>query len=786
MWGEKMTIFGANWRALHQVNVGKRYVFFESLKNAGGEAASDIYTNLYNIGQSYVNEAATKLRPDTQDIEQLDKIKTYIEMIGQLAENERNNEVIFINKFTSIINQDSTGELQKCFEEFTKMENGFDYIQLIALINMLMKNKDQLEKKREEIVRNNMELLKNNFQEASPELQEKMISSYNENYGRFSGLANKFLLEPIKQTAEDGTEKITQQYQTSIPSLLASKLNSILNNIINSKEYLTLIENAWKSSQWKGNAKIFIDYTVASIMKYLTSLDYQLIKDTKGEKLAQQVINNLNNIINTGIQNLSKEYVENLANLMGKRTEKSLEEIALTTHRNLANMFMQLTDAEQNSMIQQYSDYGLNDQVVKQLLQDVNNEVRGAKNKLTKLLASSITAKANTIFQKDFNELKKQSKDEYKKLIAELVNKNKNFFKTRTLKNNIQNNLSIKIDGPSLAEFLSSAELEQALNANVYVPGRSILLKTDASFTINMNDNFDFIEPKTTQELQNAFNNFGKNFLSNYKELGKGITDVHQAKEAFDNTMRNISQIINDGLSKVNLSDEEKKKLLAQLQDFILGSISIKEYSMGTNEMGFHGGSLGPNIEKILENITTMYELGGISAIDAEALYFAAINCSSVAIGASLKDDLATYLLGGAAMMMFDEGFATTTNFMEYMVKEFGFAPQLLHLYVLQGKYIPASYVYTTIYNRLIEAYSYISSEVKTTINAGKASSNNVNIINNLSDNDIHNWNESGWHHAQRRWDDMSEKAFQNVDINFVFMAGLLDIFEAIPSAFNI
>jgi len=38
---------------------------------------------------------------------------------------------------------------------------------------------------------------------------------------------------------------------------------------------------------------------------------------------------------------------------------------------------------------------------------------------------------------------------------------------------------------------------------------------------------------------------------------------------------------------------------------------------------------------------------------------------------------------------------------------------------------------------------------------------------------------------AQARWDAVASSALAEVQITFVFMAGLLDIFEKIPQAFN-
>ena len=94
--------------------------------------------------------------------------------------------------------------------------------------------------------------------------------------------------------------------------------------------------------------------------------------------------------------------------------------------------------------------------------------------------------------------------------------------------------------------------------------------------------------------------------------------------------------------------------------------ISVKDYFAGNN-LGFHGGTLGSSLESVVNNIENMYELGGISKMDTDMLYFAIANCSPEAVAFGLKESIETYLAGAAAMMMFDEGFTVASNFINQM-----------------------------------------------------------------------------------------------------------------------
>ena len=57
-----------------------------------------------------------------------------------------------------------------------------------------------------------------------------------------------------------------------------------------------------------------------------------------------------------------------------------------------------------------------------------------------------------------------------------------------------------------------------------------------------------------------------------------------------------------------------------------------------------------------------------INKIETETLIFALLNCADSAIGGgNLRQSLENYLLGGAALMMFDMGFAEATPYLTKM-----------------------------------------------------------------------------------------------------------------------
>jgi hypothetical protein len=158
----------------------------------------------------------------------------------------------------------------------------------------------------------------------------------------------------------------------------------------------------------------------------------------------------------------------------------------------------------------------------------------------------------------------------------------------------------------------------------------------------------------------------------------------------------------------------------------------VKEYTLYNNNLGYHGGSLGSGgaPEGVVKNITRMYELGGITPMDTDALLFAILNCSPSAIGSGLKEYLESYLLGGAALIMFDEGFTASKDYLDKMKEEIGInsLPTNLNLYFLNGVYVPASYIIYNIYTNLNAFYGHLNNDVDSI-----KQRNRVVITNNAS-----------------------------------------------------
>ena len=236
------------------------------------------------------------------------------------------------------------------------------------------------------------------------------------------------------------------------------------------------------------------------------------------------------------------------------------------------------------------------------------------------------------------------------------------------------------------------------------------------------------------------------------------------------------------------------------LNDTILGSVSVKEYKFYNDKFGYHMGSMGGSdrVSAAVPNILKMLELGGISVPDADLIIQALLNCfQDSVLGEGYKaveKSITDYLLGGAAMMLFDDGFANCEAFLEKMkgdlLDNHHLAKELpgvgvMHLLYLNGVYIPQSYILFNIVEKLEEIYKDILEDTAPERLTSKKSNNYLVVINPLNNKQLEDVNEEYKESSQERWNIMAQIANSEVKIKFMFMAGMLDVLQGVLKVFN-
>lgn len=754
---------------------GTRYVFFQSLSSA----IPLIYRNyILPLGQSLVSQAEAILGVNPLDqyqSNQFSRITQYINWIGSMAASEQANEEDFLKKTKLKFEKEGklNPELKKDFDAFFA-NPGDNLLQIQNLINQIMHVNQKDREKIDAIYNTNMASLSKRLeqiQQTDNDLYKEYKQAFHTNLGKFNRMMNKLV-------------KDTPEFKTSYANLIASRVSSVIYNLSRNNEIMETISNYYTSHAKISNEKL-AQYLITYITQYINDLDLTKLNNTDGKTLAKEISNKLIQQ-KPRIDKIANDYVTTIMNATtqkSKETIRSIEEIALTTRRDTGRMFYDLTTAEQQDFISIKNGYGdkLND-LEKKFLTNFGTGVisQTSKNleKASKIINKAIRAKAVEKFGAHILEA----------VGTELEEKASSMFKIRDLKAGLKNYLQVRISGPDMAEIQGDKEFRNFIVMNMITPGKSTSLKNDITAYISFNDTAfaNNIQVNTQNGQAPLLTNLPATFMDTYKEFSNGTTDVAQAKKAYIQIIKEQLNLIEMAYKQKLIDDKQKQQLLDALQEDFFSGISIKDYQYGTQQFGFHGGSLGPNIEKIMNNVSEMYELGGISKTDAEILAFAAANCGSDALGSHLKEPLQTYILGAAATIMFDEGFAASEEFLNQMQQQLGIGgPKTLHLFRLQGgKYISASFVYSTIHKNLLAAYTDILSSIN---EAQHPQLNQVTINNNITEAMKPNYQEMP--SAVDRWNDVSAKAYKdnaNIQINFSFMANLLDTFEAIAKAFDV
>jgi hypothetical protein len=90
-----------------------------------------------------------------------------------------------------------------------------------------------------------------------------------------------------------------------------------------------------------------------------------------------------------------------------------------------------------------------------------------------------------------------------------------------------------------------------------------------------------------------------------------------------------------------------------------------------------------------------------ISPLEADWLIFAMINCGEGMIGSNNKHALEDYLSGYVGLLMFSDASIIAKDIGDYMNNMIVSDITNIHLYVLNNKYVPSSYILNETYKAM-------------------------------------------------------------------------------------
>ena len=391
--------------------------------------------------------------------------------------------------------------------------------------------------------------------------------------------------------------------------------------------------------------------------------------------------------------------------------------------------------------------------------------------------------------------------------------------------------LTININGPTLAELLPGIQFSStsnggiSINWNGKINGKNdmvvieiryndILTRIKTSLgkkiTDTVADRLSILEDKVRLAQENFLWTFQQQSDAAVKELTTS-NDAQKYSKMLDKTVVNMHRLAktNEDLAEAQAkvrkawqalakylrdlgADEDelwemKQRVLNTLRDSFQISTTVKSYNTYVNNLGFGGGSLGSNLDDQLNRLSDIFESANtpISDQDKEWLRSAIINCfPGSVVGEKNKNLIENYLGSLAAFALFDEGGAEETIISEFYktyldeVKQSQSHAKILHLYAVNGIYVPGSYVLQKTIELLENDVLPNLQDIPNKMRQGAG----VMIINHASEKMIPNRPiaQIPYGPVQQAWQVTGEKVAGQVQIKILFLAGLLDIVNSI------
>lgn len=280
-----------------------------------------------------------------------------------------------------------------------------------------------------------------------------------------------------------------------------------------------------------------------------------------------------------------------------------------------------------------------------------------------------------------------------------------------------------------------------------------------------------------------------KNLRDQDEELAKAQEKVRRAQRKITQELERYAKSRNDKSDVQELRDQ----LLNTLRESFQISMTVKSYNTYMNDIGFGGGSLGGNLDDQLNRIYDIFSSSGLSipTEDQQWLRSAIINCFPKSVVNEKNKNLIEQYLGSLmAFALFDEGGAEEQIISDYYKNYFTqirsgkssrgnnstsskTSASILHLYVVDGLYVPGSYVLSLIKKSIDNDILPNIQSIPKAMHRGAG----ITIINKASEAMIPNRPIATTKNPNTAsWEETGSKVAESTHIKILFLAGLLDI----------
>ena len=763
---------------------GSRYIFFKSVLQNDKDNQ-----DLFHRAEGHFNKIKTQINKtfDPEDIDSFQFLTAMVSELEQMAQRMLNSEMQYAKKLLNQIDEIEgfysnkfKKQLKDTYEQLQN-SNQFDYLLLIRLFSELMSDHDKLEQSLKE-QKNNLEILSKNFSMLNKDEQEKLREEY--------------IWTPNDYNMNDTIKRITSI--DFIYSPLMAQLSDAFNNAIKelqeSPRFKELIQNLLSDASSQTSYKEITSFIVHYIVQHYKKLS---------GKQKQQYMNRLKKEVIDLFNSQKNLYQENILSFFTNKM-KSLEELAITkSDAPLAKIFLTYTEATQKFLLQKYTAISFKDNnewiAWKRKLETTNGKNNNFRRQLTIALRKGIEAE----YKKIYDQIETAWSTTEKTITAEQIQK-VILKQIETNEDTFSKFIHVaRLSKDQIAEITATPAFTEKINIiiqngllGVYYGGSETQLKTDAHVTILFEPDIKQIIDTSTvdQEFANIvkyyLGNFYKNFHNRYKKNARQSTSIEKAYQSY---FEQMEELYNDIMieSKKQLDHIEAQRVASEmLEKSFSEEISVKEYLFYNNELGFHMGNLGAGerVSTVVNNIYFIYDKMGLTGLPEANLIIEAILNASNKSGATFfsnNDDtiqkIKQLLIGGAALISFDAGFAYTKKFLNEIKSKF-FKTDFQHIEIYRlnsALFIPASYILRNITENLKSFLNIVTQDLREL--TLKTNDSKIYINNNLSYDIFKNDNNFKKLSTQQKWETVADYAEQNVKITMLFLSGLLDIFENLP-----
>lgn len=275
-----------------------------------------------------------------------------------------------------------------------------------------------------------------------------------------------------------------------------------------------------------------------------------------------------------------------------------------------------------------------------------------------------------------------------------------------------------------------------------------------------------------------------------YSELSKRNIKAGRTSREYDvrstlEAARNIDAKVANTLAE-ELHIKDLQKVYDELQDlFIIEKSDKFSTTFNSFEYGFHGGSLGGQLEDQINNLNDMLNIGGITPIDANFLISAIMNAGPGMLGYGQKDAIETYLSAIASACMFTSGAQALEDYVLNVKQHIPtMSTTKIHLFQTNTLYVPLSYILSLMEEGLKKCFGVLKNEFKLDGTAG----NKVTIYNpvNEANDKISTW----YYHNGRSiyigdWQATADAGLPKVHLDMAILGSFLDVLSQINSILN-